>query len=198
MALPTIGRQETSVTWPEQGRWTYDDWLRLPGDEFRYEIVEGELHVSPSPSYEHQNAIAELLTQMRQYARRHNLGAVVTAPMGVRLPERDTAVQPDILFVARDRLAIIRDDIIDGAPDLVVEVLSPSNWIYDRTRKQKAYERAGVREYWIVDYRARTVDVLALEGGEFVQRGQYHDGDTVPSEVLPGLSISVADIFFKG
>jgi Uma2 family endonuclease len=198
MALPTIERQETRVTWPEQGRWTYDDWLRLPGDEFRYEIVEGELHVSPSPSTGHQFVVTSLIAAMHAYARKHELGAILTAPVGVRLPEQDTAVQPDILFVARDRLNIIRDDIIDGAPDLVVEVLSPSNWIYDRTRKQKAYERAGVREYWIVDYRARTVDVLALEGGEFVQRGQYHDGDTVASEVLPGLTIPVADIFFKG
>ena len=198
MALPSIERQETSPTWPEQGRWTFDDWLRLPGDEFRYEIVEGELHVSPSPSTGHQFVVTSLIAAMHAHVRKHKLGAILTAPVGVRLPEQDTVVQPDVLFVARDRLGIIRDDIIDGAPDLVVEVLSPSNWIYDRTRKQKAYERAGVREYWIVDYRARTVDVLALDGGEFVQRGQYHDGDTVPSEVLPGLAISVADIFFKG
>ena len=138
MALPTIERQETRVTWPEQGRWTYDDWLRLPGDEFRYEIVEGELHVSPSPSTGHQFVVTSLIAAMHAYARKHELGAILTAPVGVRLPEQDTAVQPDILFVARDRLNIIRDDIIDGAPDLVVEVLSPSNWIYDRTRKQKA------------------------------------------------------------
>ena len=197
MTLPTVERQETA-TWPEEGRWTYDEWRRLPGDEFRYEIIEGELHVSPSPSFDHQNAVSELLAQMRRHARQENLGVVVTSPMSVRLAEQDAIVQPDILFVARDRLAIISDDIVDGAPDLVVEVLSPSNWIYDRTRKQKAYERAGVREYWIVDYRARTVDVLVLEGNEFVQRGQYGEQDVAPSEVLSSLTVAVADSFARG
>ena len=197
MAVPTIQAPTTARSWPEQGQWTYADWLRLPDDGFRYELIEGELFVSPSPSIEHQNAVSALLTEMRYYARGKNLGLVLTAPIGVQLPDHAVVVQPDVLFVSRDRLDIVADDMITGAPDLVVEVLSPSNWVFDRTRKQQAYEQAGVREYWIVDYRARTVDVLVLEGREYVQRGQYRQGDSAPSEALPGFAIPVADIFTR-
>lgn len=197
MALPTVQAPTTARPWPEQGQWSFDDWLRLPDDGFRYEIIDGELFVSPSPSIEHQNAVSALLTEMRYYARSQNLGLVLTAPIGVQLPEHTVVVQPDVLYVSRERLDIVGDDIIAGAPDLVVEVLSPSNWVFDRTRKQKAYEQAGVREYWIVDYRARTVDVLVLEGREYVQRGQYREGDLAPSEALPGFTIPVADIFAR-
>ena len=122
---------------------------------------------------------------------------VLTSPISVRLPLRDSIVQPDILFVRRERIAIVKDDVIDGAPDLVVEILSPSNWVYDRSHKQEAYLQAGVREYWIVDYRARTVDVLVLEDDEYVQRGQYGDGSMVASETLTGFSIAVAEIFAR-
>lgn len=197
MALPTVQAPTTQHAWPEQGQWSYHDWRSLPDDGFCYEIIDGELFVSPSPSIEHQNAVSALLTEMRYYARSKNLGLVLTAPIGVQLPEHAVIVQPDVLFIGRERLDIVGDDLIVGAPDLVVEVLSPSNWVFDRTRKQKAYEQAGVREYWIVDYRARTVDVLVLEGHEYVQRGQYRQGDAAPSEALPGFTIPVADIFAR-
>ena len=195
MAVPTIQAPTTVRSWPEQGQWTYADWLGLPDDGFRYELIEGELFVSPSPSVQHQIAISSLLSAVYQHAKEADLGLVLTAPIGVRLPEEETIVQPDLLFISRERLDLVKDNVIDGAPDLVVEILSPSNWVFDRTRKQKAYEQAGVGEYWIVDYRARTVDVLVLDGGEYVQRGQYREGDLATSEALPGFAIPVADIF---
>jgi Uma2 family endonuclease len=198
MATPTIEKQGAlRAVWPEQGQWTFGDWLRLPDDSFRYEIIEGELYVSPPPSTNHQVAVSSLLAAMHYYANRGGLGLVLTAPIGVRLPDRETTVQPDVLFISRDRQDIVKDDVIDGAPDLVVEILSPSNWVYDRSRKQEAYQQAGVREYWIVDYRARSVDVLVLEGNEYVQRGHYGEGDVAPSEVLAGFSIPVSDIFAR-
>ena len=197
MATPTLVKQSTTTAWPEQGQWTYDDWLRLPTDTFRYEIIEGELFVSPSPGTNHQIAVSSLLAAMHYHARHNNLGLVLTSPISVRLPLRDSIVQPDILFVRRERIAIVKDDVIDGAPDLVVEILSPSNWVYDRSHKQEAYLQAGVREYRIVDYRARTVDVLVLEDDEYVQRGQYGDGSMVASETLTGFSIAVAEIFAR-
>ena len=197
MVLPTIQAPTPVRPWPEQGQWTYDDWLRLPDDTYRYEIIEGELFVSPPPSIQHQIAVSSLLSTMYLYAKENDLGLVLTAPIGVRLPGKEIIVQPDLLFIGRERLELVKDDVIDGAPDLVVEILSPSNWVFDRTRKQKAYEQAGVREYWIVDYRARTVDVLVLEGREYVQRGQYREGDVAPSEALPGFAIPVADIFAR-
>jgi Uma2 family endonuclease len=134
---------------------------------------------------------------MRRHAQENGLGLVLTSPVGVRLPGEATIVEPDVLFVGRARQAIVGDDFIEGAPDLIVEVLSPSNWMLDRTRKLEAYRRAGVAEYWIVDYRARTVDVLVLEGSEYVQRGQYGVGDVASSEALAGFTLPVADIFAR-
>ena len=195
MATPTV--KPSPPIAPPQGQWTYQDLLGLPDDGYRYEIIEGELFVSPPPTIDHQNAVSSLLTAMRAHARSNDLGLVLTAPIGVRLSDEEVTVQPDILFVSRDRATIIGEDVIDGAPDLVVEVLSPSNWVYDRGRKQETYRQAGVREYWIVDYRARTVDVLVLEGREYVQRGQYGATETAASETLTGFSITVADIFAR-
>lgn len=195
MTLPAI--QQASVAWPEQGRWTYEDWLTLPDDGFRYEVVEGELFMSPPPNLDHQNAVSGLIEYMRRHARLNDLGLVLTAPIAVRIPGSETTVQPDILFVSKARENILRTNFIDGAPDLVVEVLSPNNWVYDRGVKQEAYRRAGVREYWLVDYRARIVDVLVLEGEEYIQRGRYGEGETAPSEVLTGFAVAVADIFAR-
>lgn len=195
MATPTV--QQTVPPKPPQGQWTYGDLLTLPDDGFRYEIIDGELQVSPPPSIAHQYAVSSLLAAMHMYSKQHDLGIVLTAPIGVQLADETTVVQPDILFVRRDRAAIIGDDVINGAPDLVVEVLSPSNWIYDRGRKQEAYRQAGVGEYWVVDYRARTVDVLVLEGSEYIQRGQYGATETAASETLTGFSILVGDIFAR-
>lgn len=195
MTAPMLKQQTPTESWPEQGQWAYEDWLRLPDDGFRYELIEGELLMSPPPSVEHQNAVSSLLSEMRRHARRNNLGLVLTAPIGVRLTDSSVTVQPDILFVEKAREGIIRQDLIEGAPDLVVEVLSPSNWMIDRGRKQEAYRRSGVREYWIVDYRARTIDVLVLDSGEYVQQGQYGQNDTATSKVLSGFMIAVAEVF---
>jgi len=200
MATPTVERQGAAPpVWPEQGQWTFDDWLRLPDDEFRYELIEGELFVSPPPTVEHQNTISNLLLAMRLHAQTNGLGLVLTSPVGVRLPGETTIVEPDVLFVSRARQEIIGNDYIDGAPDLIVEVLSPSNWMFDRGRKQETYRRAGVSEYWIIDYRARAIDVIVLEteSGQYAQRGHYGEGDTAVSEVLVGFSLPVAGAFVR-
>lgn len=195
MAAPMLKQQGRTESWPEQGQWGYEDWLQLPDDGFRYELIEGDLLTSPPPSIEHQNAVSSLLAAMRRHASKNDLGLVLTAPIGVHLTDSSAIVQPDILFVAKARKDIIQQDVIEGAPDLVVEVLSPSNWMIDRGRKQEAYRRAGVREYWIVDYRARTIDVLVLDSGEYVQRGHYDQGDMALSEFLEGFAIEVAEVF---
>jgi Uma2 family endonuclease len=125
----------------------------------------------------------------------NNLGLVLASPVGVRLPEQDVPVQPDILFVSQERKHIVGDDYIKGAPDLVVEVLSPSNWLYDRGKKQEVYRKAGVKEYWIVDYRAQTIEVLVLEEAVYVLQDQFASGDFARSAVLPGFEVAVDDVF---
>ena len=180
---------------PEQGEWTYEDWLRLPDDGFRYEVLNGELHMTPPPTIGHQNAVTKLTTRMYDFARQAGMGIVLVSPVGVRLPGQPVPVQPDIVFVRADRRDIMGEDYVEGAPDLVVEVLSPSNWLYDRREKLLAYQQARVPEYWIVDYRARTIEVRVLEGGRYTLLEEFRSGEAARSQVLAGFEIAVDDLF---
>ena len=145
---------------PAQIRYTYEDWLSIPEDSSRlYEIVDGELFVSPPPRLRHQQVAVSLTRILSTLAREHGLGEVLTSPVGVRL-ENDTVTEPDVLFVASDRLSIMDwEGCVMGAPDLVVEVLSPSNREYDRNLKRKRYLASGVGELWIVDSDENTIEV---------------------------------------
>jgi Uma2 family endonuclease len=180
---------------PEQGQWTYEDWLRLPDDGFRYEVLDGELHMAPPPATMHQTALVNLSNAIYNFARERRLGRVWVAPCGVLLPGQPVPVQPDIFFVSAARRDIIGEEYVEGAPDLVVEVLSPSNWLYDRREKFQAYLAAGVPEYWIVDYRARTVEVFVREGGAYTLLDKFEAGDVARSRVIAGFQIAVDDIF---
>jgi Uma2 family endonuclease len=180
---------------PEQGHWTYEDWLRLPDDGFRYEVLNGELFKSPPPKRSHQKFSGRLFIRMTLHAEKSRLGEIYQAPTGVRLPGQPVPVQPDVLFVSEERRSILGEDYIEGAPDLIVEVLSPSNWLYDRREKFQVYQATGVREYWIVDPRARTIDVFVLEDGSYVLTGTFRSGDTVRSGVLEGFEIAVDEVF---
>lgn len=180
--------------YPEQGKWTYDDWARLPDDRTRYEVIDGELYMTPPPSILHQSASVRLLTKMSNFVESRGLGIVFSAPLGVRLPNQPVPVQPDIVFVSSARKAIIGKEYVEGVPDLVVEILSPSNWMYDRHEKFDLYQSAGVPEYWIVDYRAKTVEIVVLEQGEFTLIGKWGAGETASSRVLSGFQVAVADI----
>ena len=195
--MPLQTAPPPAATWPEQGHWTYEDWLRLPDDGFRYEVLHGVLYMSPPPAVPHQDAQGELYTLMRFYAKRKHLGMVLGAPIGVRLPGEPVPLQPDILFVRQERASIVGKEYVEGAPDLVVEILSPSNWQYDRKEKFLAYQAAGVPEYWIVDYRARTIEVFLLEEGAYVLLGKYGSGERVAAKMLEGFSVGVDEVMPK-
>lgn len=169
---------------PAQGRWTYADYAALPEDGNRYEIIAGVLYMTPAPETGHQitsNLIATFLTIHIQLT---GLGKVLTAPTDVELAP-DTVVQPDIVVVLTANLGIITRSRIIGAPDLVVEILSPGTAGYDRREKQDAYARAGVREYWVVDPAAQTVEVLVLEQGAYRSRGAFRGKARLPSQAAP-------------
>jgi len=192
MPIETAVRpQLTEEKWPPQGQWTYQDYKRLPQDGWRYEVIEGELHMAPAPRPRHQEATINLATVMSQFARSKRLGKVYTAPIDVLLPGLASPVQPDVLFIANDRLDIVKEEFIEGPPDLVIEVLSPSNWLDDRRIKFHLYARAGVREYWIVDLERRMIEVFALRGHSFALLNRYKPGETVRSEVLPDFEITI-------
>ena len=185
----------TDQPWPEQGRWTYADYLRLPDDGGRYEIIDRVLYMTNAPDPEHQYAVGEIFGELRDHVKAHQLGVVYTAPIEVHLPGVAQPVQPDVLFIAQGRRDIVKAKFIEGAPDLVVEVTSASTARLDRKVKLDAYERAGVQEYWIANPRTRFVEVYALERGEYVLRGEYGPGDRLDSGVLPGLA-ALTDVLF--
>lgn len=188
-AAPTVAYQ-----YPEQGKWTYDDWARLPDDGTRYEVIDGVLFMTPPPTTLHQFSIVHLLYEMTAFVKAKHLGWVLASPIGVRLPTQPVPFEPDIVFVSRAHKSIIQEQYIEGVPDLVVEVVSPSNWIYDRKEKFLVYQTAGVPEYWIVDYRAKTIEVFYWERGEYVLLGKWCTGETAASRVLDGFQVRVDEI----
>jgi Uma2 family endonuclease len=168
-------------------RLSVDQWLELPEDQ-RCELVEGEIVVSPSPSLDHQRAVGRLFRALDDHARAHG-GEAFVAPLGVRLSD-DTALEPDLLFVSSpDRYG---PRIVEGPPDLVVEVSSPSTRRYDLIRKRRLYERFGVPEYWFVDLDAERIEVYTAERDERDDPPTLTGrGGTVTSRAVPGLAVAV-------
>ena len=181
------------MTVPAALRFTYEDYVLLPEDR-RYEVIDGELFVTPAPTPLHQTVAQRLEEVLAAYLRGHAFGVMLHAPCDVVLSPYDV-VQPDILVVARERRPIIGDKYVGPAPDLVVEVLSPSTESRDRTAKAKRYATFGVREMWLVDPAAKTIEVLVNTEEGFRREALYTESDTVRSPILPGLEFPAAPIF---
>lgn len=177
-------------------KYTYADYLSFPDDGNRYEIIGGDLFVSPTPVTKHQSVVAELLFVLIGYAKKHDAGVVLPAPTGVKLSNSDI-VEPDILFVAKSRKSIIDKRGLNAAPDLVVEVLSPGTRKVDEERKRKLYDSFGVAEYWMADPDADSISVLRREGGKLVsvETLTAKNNDVLQSPLFPSLKILVAEIF---
>lgn len=175
-------------------KFTYEDYKSLPESETkRYELLEGELVMVPSPTFEHQSISGGLFVALWDFVEEHGLGVVVGAPLDVVLGE--DVVQPDILYVSKRRSRIITHEEIRGAPDLVVEILSPATAQRDRAYKKRLYARHGVKEYWIVDPDAKMIEVLSLGERGFESVGLYHANGTLSSPLLAGLKIALKEIF---
>lgn len=173
---------------------TYEDYKLMP-EEKRCEIIEGELLMTPSPAFRHQAIQIRLSVQLYSFVDQHELGHVVAAPMDVILSP-ENVVQPDVLFIAEERSAIIENTGgVHGAPDLAVEILSPSTAPRDQVLKRKLYGRFGVQEYWIVDPESRTIEVLTATAGGLESWQTFEADSTLASPLLPGLAIKVGDIF---
>jgi Uma2 family endonuclease len=150
------------ATKPAFKHWTYAEFERLPVDDGnRYEIIAGELVVSPGPGLPHQELLGRLHVLLRPFVDAHRLGRVILSPFDVLFAEGDYLV-PDLLFVRSDRASIVRGRGVEGAPDLVVEILSPSTSFRDRGIKRERYALYGVAEYWVIDPRAARIDVYRL------------------------------------
>lgn len=150
--------------------------------------------MAPAPRPSHQKAIFALSGRLWEFLQRQPVGEVLTAPVDVILPGLASPVQPDLLFIGNDRLDTVKNDTIEGAPDLIVEVLSPSDPMYDRRTKFQLYARAGVREYWIVDLEAREISINVLRGQAYALLRSFGADEPIRSEVLTGFSVQVSEI----
>ena len=181
------------VTQNTKPKLTYEDYTRTPEHE-SWELINGELIKPLSPNEAHQSAQINLGARMFLYTQGIGLGKVYFAPFDVVLSNTDT-VRPDLFFVAKERLHIVTVDNIQGAPDLVVEIRSPSTARRDWNVKRELYARHGVKEYWLVDPEATTIAILLLEGVDLKAASVYSGGDELTSRVMGGFSISVAHVF---
>lgn len=178
----------TSIRQPK----TYEDYLNTPDDGQRYELIDGEIVVSPSATLRHQIISIRLSSALYVYVDKHDLGKVVAAPMDVRL-DRDLVVQPDILFIRRGSPADNDDLRVAGPPSLVVEILSPSTAMRDLNRKRELYEQYGVEEYWIIDPDQKSITAFAASDEGYkpskTSRAKLH------STAIPGFTVDVKKLF---
>ena len=174
-------------------KFTYEDYKNAPEDR-RYELLDGDLVVVPSPRESHQRVLVTLTSQLDGIVRGMGLGHLYVAPFDVVLSDTDV-VQPDLLFITSERESIITEENVRGAPDLVIEILSPSTADRDRTFKRSLYARSGVKEFWIVDPVDKMVEVLRLGEHGFELEATYGEDDTLTSAILSGVSLSLNEVF---
>ena len=187
------------VTAKPKGRYVVADYFATPEGE-RWELIDGVLyHMAPAPSIKHQVVSKNLVWLIDPHIVQNRLGLLLYAPCAVVLPG-ESAVEPDLLFVSAARRNIVTARACEGPPDLVVEILSPSNSAHDLSLKRELYARHAVPEYWILQPDEETVlkltEPVVREGvGEYTSESRYAAGDMLVADSLPGLTISVSDIF---
>jgi len=181
---------------------TYEDYLALPETMQRYEIINGEMIMEPSPTVEHQWIVGQLFHALNRYVREHRLGHVFLAPLDVQIPdERFRTRQPDLLFISNersgftDRNSVRGTQLLDVGPELVLEVLSSSDTPKVIQEKLADYQKIGVCECWIVNPEKETVEVLSLSDTNVERLGLLGSGDRINSKVLPRLTLLVDEVF---
>ena len=175
-------------------RFTYEDYRTAPPDR-RYELLDGDLLMTPAPSLKHQRIQVRLGEPLARFVRENALGEIFFAPCDVVLSDTDV-VQPDLLFVSNERAHLLSGgENVRGAPDLVVEILSPATAERDRGYKRALYAKHRVAEYWLVDPASETVWVHRLRNGELAVAHTFARGDTLRSPLLPGFALEVDDVF---
>jgi Uma2 family endonuclease len=165
----------------------------LPESNKLCELWDGEVVMSPAPSFLHQEIVFRFHSLLMHWVGPRDLGRVVGAPIDMVLSEH-RAIQPDVLFVAKPRLSIIRR-VVNGPADLVAEVVSLGSRNRDRIEKRDLYEQHGINEYWIVDPEPQTVEVLSLQNQRYELTGRWRPGETAASRLLPGFTVPVAPLF---
>ena len=174
-------------------KFTVNDYMSLPNDK-RGQLLDGDMIWAASPTTRHQTIAQRITLVLQEFVVANSLGRFWFAPLDVVLSDHDVA-QPDILFVSNERSSIVTDANIQGAPDLVVEILSPGTVEYDRGYKLALYGRHGVREYWLVDPDANTVEVLTLGDQGLALTATYGRGESLASPIFEGMSLEMDRVF---
>jgi Uma2 family endonuclease len=175
---------------------TAEEFYRLPDGPPYFQLVDGELFMSPSPNFFHQSIVVELAFLIRSYLRQHPIGKVIVAPADVEL-DHDNVIQPDLYFIRSERFEIVDDHGVKGAPDLIVEVISGSTGRLDLGPKKSVCAAKGVVEFWAVYPQERQIEVYRLAESVSKPARTLREGDSLDSALLPGLEISVAEIFAR-
>ncbi len=173
---------------------TYHEYALLPQDRNRYEVLDGELYMTPSPSLRHQRVVQRLTMVLSQYVEASGSGELLFAPLDVLLTETNI-VQPDILFLSSSKVPPHAAKNIQVAPDLVIEVVSESSSEQDRVHKKRIYARHGVSQYWIVDPDNRTFEIFELAGSAYRLADSFTGNVTATSSLFPGLTMPLARIW---
>ena len=180
---------------PTAGGLTYEEYRLFPEDGRRHELIGGEHFVTPSPTSVHQRFVRNLGFLLYDFVKNHNLGEVFFAPLDVVLSTRDV-VQPDLLFLSGARMHRLTRENVQGAPDLVVEVVSEPSRQIDRKLKRALYEKYDVLEYWVADPELRILEVFRRdEAGRLVKAAEFEDAGTLATPLLPGLEIDLAALW---
>lgn len=174
--------------------WTYQDYLELPSDGKTYQIIKGELYVTPAPTTNHQRVSRNLAFVIWEYVKETDWGEIYYAPTDIIFSSTDT-VQPDIVGISKDRLPIIKEEGIFGAPDLVVEILSPSTHSMDARTKKALYERHGVFEYLLVYPDEKKVESFLLRKGKYTRPKTYLKGEQIDLASIPGFILHLKQVF---
>lgn len=177
---------------PRSRRWTYADYRRIPPDRKRHEIIDGRHYVNPAPEPRHQSVAGRIYFELMRLVEKAGKGQVFIAPIDVHLAP-GTVVQPDVVLLRPRSRSMVGSKKLAGVPDLLVEVLSPSNRAYDCRTKRDRYERAGVREFWIVDPKARTIDQLVLHRGRY--RHPVAARERITLRILRGVTIDLTEVW---
>ena len=169
---------------------TYDDLVRLPDDDLRHEIIDGEHYVTASPATRHQRISLNLVYLLQSYLELHPIGELFGAPYDIVLSRFDVVV-PDLVYISNARKAFITEKNLQGPPDLAVEILSPSTRTRDERLKRDLYDRVGVDEYWLVNPDRDTVQVYRRSGGQLEPSALLTRSETLTSPLFPGLTLSL-------
>lgn len=177
----------------EKKKFTYEDYLNTPDDK-RYELIEGELLMTPSPVPYHQWILKNIGYELEKFIREKKLGKVFLAPCDIHL-DYENVFEPDVMFISIERAGIIGEKNVQGAPDLIVEVLSEGTAYRDLVKKKKLYAKFGVKEYWIVDPSEKTVEIFKNKDAVFILEKTYAQNDTLESPLMSGLIIKLSEVF---